>query len=332
MHALGAGVSVIAALEMLSEQTENKMLRIAVTECKTSIEKGESLANSMRRQTKVFPDIFVTMVEAGEASGSLDVSFTRMAEQFEKQAKLKATVKKASIYPIVVCIVAVVVVIAMLVFVIPTFEDMFESLGTELPAITKMVVGASKFMQKYWYIVFAAVAGIAMFIRTFKKTPNGQHFFGKLAMKIPIFGNLTVKSACAGMSRTLSTLIAAGIPLIDAIDITANTMGNIYFKEALLEAKDDVAVGAPLSEPIERSGIFPPLVYHMLGIGEETGDIDGMLTKMAGYYEEEVEQATAQVMAALEPMIIIVLAVVIGTIIMAVISPMASMYSALDSM
>ena len=327
-----AGVSVVAAFEMLPEQTENKKLRAAISDCRLDMEKGDALAVAMRRHTEVFPDIFVTMVEAGEASGSLDVSFGRMATQFEKQEKLHATVKKASIYPIIVCIVALAVVIGMLTFVIPKFEDMFADLGTELPGITLFVLAASQFFQKKWYILAAIVGAAFVGIKTFKQTDAGRHFFGKISMKAPLVGNLTVKSASAQMARTLSTLLASGISMIDALDICSGTMGNIYFKEALLAAKEDVAVGNPLSESFTRTNLFPALVRHMVGIGEETGDIEKMLDKLADYYEDEVEQATEQVMAALEPMIIVLLAGIVGTIILSVVMPMGTMYSALDNL
>ena len=329
---INAGVSVTSALEMLAEQTENKKLRAAISSCKMNIEKGESLAEAMGKHRNIFSDIFITMAEAGELSGSLDISFTRMAEQFEKDAKLKATIKKASIYPIVVLFVAIGVVIGMLMFVVPTFESMFADLGTELPGITKAVIAASAFMQKFWYLIIAAIAGLVFLFNLYKRSDSGRHLFGTIAMKAPLFGKLTVKSACARLARSLSTLLSAGIPMIDALEICASLMTNVHFQEALQTAKDDVAMGTPLSETLRRSGLFPPLVYHMAGIGEETGDIEGMLTNMAVYYEDEVEQTTAQVMAAMEPMIIIVLAGLVGTIILSVIMPMATMYGALDNL
>lgn len=329
---VSAGVPVTSALGMLAEQTENRRLADAVDSCRMSIEKGSSLADAMREHPDVFSDLFVTMTEAGEASGSLEVSFTRMAEQFEKDAKLRGTIKKASIYPIMICIVAAVVVAVCLTFVVPQFESMLTDMGTELPGVTKMVIAASNFMMTRWYVVLAAIAAIVFAIRYGKKTPGGKHFFGRLGRKLPLVGKLTVKAAAARMSRTLSTLLAAGIPLIEAISIVSETMDNIYFREALEDAQDDVAMGAPLSESLQRCGLFPPLVHHMLRIGEETGDIEGMLNKLADYYEEEVELTTQQLMTALEPIIIIILAGIVGTIVLAVMMPMMSMYSALDSL
>lgn len=329
---ISAGVTVIEALDMLAEQTENRLLAAALAECRMSIEKGSSLADAMRAHRSIFSDLFITMVAAGEASGSLDVSFSRMAVQFEKDAKLRGTVKRASIYPIIICVITVIVVVILLTFVIPSFEGMFADLDQDLPAVTRAVMGASRFLRTKWYFILAVILLLVFGIRQAKRTSAGAHFFGRLGRRAPLFGNLTTKTAVALMSRTLSTLLAAGIPLIEAIDIVSGTMDNIYFREALETAKDDVAMGAPLSETLERSGIFPALVYHMLRIGEESGDIEGMLNKLADYYDEEVELATGQIMAAIEPMIIIVLAGIVGTVVFAVMMPMMSMYSALDSL
>jgi type IV pilus assembly protein PilC len=316
---VNAGVTIIDAMEMLSDQTENKMLKKAIAEAKFAVEKGESLADAMRLNKKVFSDMFITMVEAGEASGSLEVSFSRMADQFEKEAKLKALVKKASIYPAVVAIVAVVVVIAMLTFVVPTFQQMFKDLGTTLPAITLFVVSLSKFMQSYWYVVILGIVLIVVLVKYFQTTDAGRRFFGRISMKLPLFGKLTVKTASSRLAR------------IDALEITSNVMTNIFFKEAVQQAKEDVTMGTTLSEPLYRGKLFPTLVCHMLKIGEESGNVEAMLDKLADYYDEEVEISTQSLMAALEPAIIIFLAVIIGTIIISIILPMAQMYSGLSN-
>ena len=329
---LSAGVPMIKALSMMTLQTGNKVLRAAIDDCRQEIEKGSMLADAMKRHRDVFSDFFITLVAAGEASGSLETSLDRMATQFEKDAKLKETISKASIYPTIVCVVSVIVVIVMLTFVVPSFESMLTDLGSELPAITVFVVNASEFMQKWWYLIVAALAGLFLFARYFKKTDGGKHFFDKITMKLPMLGDLTIKTASARMARTLATILASGLSLIDALEIVADTMTNIYFKEALLQVRDEVAMGAPLAECIERTKLFPPLVYQMISVGEETGEIDKMLLKLAEYYEDEVETATAKVMTALEPMIIIVLVVVVGGIIMSVMLPMFNMYSALDNL
>lgn len=327
-----AGVSMISALDMLAEQTENKRLRLAIQDCKLSIEKGETFSSALGKHSDIFSDMFITMVAAGEASGSLDVSMTRMAEQAEKDAKLKGIIKKASIYPIIVGFVAIGVIISMLTFVVPTFQSMFAQIGGKMPGLTLAIIAMSGFVRNYWPFLFAMVAALVFGTKTFNKTDTGRRFNGTLTRKLPFIGKLVVKTASARLARTLSTLLAAGIPMIDALQITADTMTNIFFHDALMDARDDVAMGSPLSSSLKRSGLFPPLVHHMVGIGEESGNIEEMLTRLASYYEEEVEQATAQVMAAMEPLIIIVLALIVGTIILSVILPMVNMYSALDTM
>jgi len=329
---IDAGVTVTSALEMLGEQTENKMLAAAIKDCKVKIEKGSSLADAMKDHRAIFSDLFITLAEAGEASGSLNVSFERMGTQFEKDSKIKGLIKKSAIYPAVVSVVAVVVVIVMLTFVVPRFQAMLADLGTDLPLLTKIVVAASNFMIAKWYIVLAVALLAVIGILRYRKTEGGGRLFGRIGIRAPLIGKLTVKGASARMARTLSTLLGAGIPMIEAIDIVARTMGNVHFREALQEAKDDVAMCEALSESLARSGLFPPLVHQMIHIGEETGDIEGMLTKLAEYYEEEVELTTQQVMAAVEPMIIIVLALIVGCIVGAVMLPMMSMYSALDNL
>lgn len=329
---ISAGVTILSALEMLAEQTENNMLRTALSEIKRSVEKGESLSSSMREHRKIFPDYFITMIQAGEVSGSLEVSFTRMAVQFEKDAHLKGLIIKASVYPIVLALVAVGVIIGVLTFVIPTFQSMFDSMSIQLPLITRIVIAMSHFVQNNFIILVAAIIGFVVFIMTFSKTDNGKHFFGKIQLHLPLFGTLAVKSSSARMARTLCTLLASGIPLIEALEITASTMTNVYFQEALLFAKSRVDMGSSLHDPLAQNKLFPPLVCHMIKIGEESGSLDNMLSSLADYYDDEVELATQTLMAALEPAIIILMAGIIGTIVMAIMLPMASMYQGLDSM
>ena len=325
-----AGVSILDALKMLSEQTENKRLKKAVEAVRVSVEKGETLARSLSEHPKIFPELMINMVAAGESSGSLDVALERMSEQFEKSAKTKALVKKAMIYPIAVCIIAVVVVVVMLVVVIPSYTDMFSQLGTELPGLTKAVVAMSDGLMAYWYIIVPIVAVAAFLISNFAKTDMGKHFFHGLKLKIPAMKNLEVKQASSMMARTLSTLMAAGVPLIEAVDIVSDTMTNVYFKEALEFCKNEIIVGQPLSKPLETCGLFPPMVYHMTRIGEEAGNTEEMLNKLADYYDEEVEMAVQSLMAAMEPMIIIVLAGIVVVLLGAIMMPMMTMYDAIS--
>ena len=327
-----AGVTIIESMKMLTEQTENPALREAMQEVSTNVQKGETLANSMRTRPDIFPNLLVHMVNAGEASGSLDIAFERMAVQFEKSDKINSMIKKAMVYPIMVLVVAVVVVIVMLTFVVPTFMSMFADMDIDMPKITLAVIAASDFMQKYWYIVVAIIIAFVVFFRWFKTTPTGEGLLNKAALKLPLFGDLTVKSSSAKFARNLSTMLAAGISMPDAVQIVADTMNNVFYRECMLNAKNDVMQGVPLSQPLEKSGLFPPMVYHMTRIGEETGNIEDMLDTMANYYEEEVENATQSLMAALEPVIIIILAGVCGVIIGSVMAPMAAMYEGLDSL
>lgn len=327
-----AGVSIIEALNMLAEQTENKLLQKSLMVVRADVEKGESFADSMAKHPRAFPELLIQMARAGEASGSLEISMERMAIQFEKSAKTQALVKKAMIYPIVVACVAVGVVVVMLVFVIPRYTDMFEELDAELPAITLAVVGLSNFIKNYWFIIVPVVIAIAAAFHMWKKTLSGKHVLGKLALRFPMTKNLVIKSASSQMARTLSTLLTAGVPLTEAVDIVADTMGNIWYKEALKDALEQLLVGVPLSQPLQTCGLFPPMVYHMVRIGEEAGSTEEMLNRLADYYEEEVEMAVQSLMAAMEPMIIIILAGIVGILLAAVMLPMVNMYAALDNL
>lgn len=327
-----AGVPMKEALQMLSEQTENKWLKRAISEVLLNVEKGNTLADSMRSQPDIFPPMLVNMVEAGEQSGSLEMAFSRMAVHFEKEAKLKATIKKATIYPIILVIAAIGVIAVMLLFVIPIFIDMFADLDIEMPAITMFVMNSSKWMTSHWYVLLAIIVGVVAAYKLIYRTTQGRLTIDRIKMKMPLFGKLTVKTACSQFARTMSTLLMSGISTIDALETTSKIVNNIHYTNAMLKAREEVMKGVPLSEPLEASGIFPPMVYHMTGIGEETGNVEEMLEKMADYYDEEVEMTTQSVLAAMEPIIILFMALIIGTLVIAVISPIASMYNGLDNL
>lgn len=327
-----AGVPMKEALQMLSEQTENKWLKRAISEVLLNVEKGNTLADSMRSQPDIFPPMLVNMVEAGEQSGSLEMAFSRMAVHFEKEAKLKATIKKATIYPIILVIAAIGVIAVMLLFVIPIFIDMFADLDIEMPALTMFVMNSSKWMTSHWYVVLAIIVGVVVAYKLIYRTTQGRLTIDRIKMKMPLFGKLTVKTACSQFARTMSTLLMSGISTIDALETTSKIVNNIHYTNAMLKAREEVMKGVPLSEPLEASGIFPPMVYHMTGIGEETGNVEEMLEKMADYYDEEVEMTTQSVLAAMEPIIILFMALIIGTLVIAVISPIASMYNGLDNL
>lgn len=327
-----AGVSILESLKMLSEQTENKKLKEATEGVRVNVEKGETLARSLALYPKVFPSLMINMIAAGESSGSLDTAMERMAIQFEKSAKINAMVKKAMIYPVIVCIVAVAVVVVMLVKVIPSYAVMFDDLGTDLPALTIAVRSLSDFLMDTWYIQLPILIVAIIALKAFAGTDVGKHIFHKIQLKIPAINNMVVKKSSSQMARTMSTLLAAGVPLVEAVDIVSSTMENVYFKEALDECKNQIIIGQPLSRPLEDTKLFPPMVYHMVRIGEESGNTEEMLTKLADYYDEEVEMAVQSLMAAMEPMIILVLAGIVGIMIAACIGPMFKMYSALDTL
>lgn len=327
-----AGVTLLDALRMLADSTENKKLKAAVQAMRTSVEKGELLSVAVKENADVFPSLMENMVAAGEASGSLDIAIERMANQYERSSKTQGLIKKAMIYPIVLVVVMIAVVIVMLVKVIPSYVDMFDDLGTELPGITVAVMKMSDGLMEYWMIIVPIIIAIVVAVMQFAKSTSGQYFFGKLALKIPAVSNLVVKSASAQMARTLSTLLAAGIPLVEAVDIVANIMTNLYFRDALTDARDEITIGQPLSRPLEDCGLFPPMVYYMVRIGEETGNTEDMLDTLANYYEEEVELAVQGLMAAMEPAIIIVMAGIVGVLLGACMAPMLTMYDALNTL
>lgn len=327
-----AGVPMKEALQMMEKQTENRILQKAIAGVLTGIEKGNTLADSMRAQVNIFPEMLINMVEAGESSGNLEMAFGRMAVHFEKDAKLKATVRKATIYPIILICAAVGVIAVMLLYVIPIFIDMFADLDITMPAFTMAVMNASKWTGKHWYVLLAILILLIVAYRSAYKTDRGRLTIDKIKMKMPLFGKLTVKTACAQFARTTSTLLAAGIPMIDCLETVSKIVRNIHYTNALMKAREEVMKGVPLSEPLQMSGIFPPMVYHMTGIGEETGNVEQMLDKLADYYDEEVEITTQSVLAAMEPLIIIFMAVVIGSLVIAVVLPIGSMYEGLGNL
>lgn len=324
-----AGVNVINALSMMSEQTENKKLKAAIKNVQSNVEKGETLSSAMRSEGDIFPSLLVSMVAAGEASGSLETAIERMAIQFEKDAKISGMVKKAMIYPIILIVVMIGVVIAMMMFVIPNFMDMFEDLDAEMPFMTVMVINMSNFILDKWWLLILIVAGIVFAYKSYYKTDAGRHMIDRIKIKIPVFGVLAVKTACARFSRIMSTLLSAGMPMISAIEIAAGTMDNVLFKDALQKVRSGVALGMGFSQQIGVTRLFPAMLVHMVGIGEETGNIEDMLTNVANYYDEEVELATQSVTALMEPMIIIVMAVVVGALVLAIYQPMITLYSTL---
>lgn len=327
---LRAGVSVASVLAMLGQQTSNKKLRAAIREMQADVEKGESLATSMRRHPKIFPAILVNMVSAGEASGNLEESFRQMELYFERSKRTKSKVTSAMIYPCVLIVVMIIVLIVMMTKIIPNFLKTFEDMDAELPKITLGVMAVCEWFKSWWWVPLLVLAALIVGGVLFHRTNKGKHFFGWLARKTPVVGNLTVKTACATFCRTMEVLIGSGLTLTDSMDLAASNMGNIYYLEAIRDARALVAEGTPLRESLVRTGIFPPMVSNLVGVGEETGDLQSMMGKVADYYDEEVEEATKKLLNLMEPAIIIFMAVFVVIIVLAIYLPMINMTKAFD--
>lgn len=327
---LRAGVSVASVLSMLGQQTGNKKLRAAIREMQADVEKGESLATSMRRHPKIFPAILVNMVAAGESSGNLEESFRQMELYFDRSKRTKSKVTSAMIYPCVLIVVMIVVLIVMMTKIIPNFLKTFEDMDADLPKITLGVMAVCNWFKVWWWVPLLVLAALIVGGVLFHRTNKGRHFFGWLARKTPVVGNLTVKTACATFCRTMEVLIGSGLTLTDSMDLAASNMGNIYYLEAIRDARALVAEGTPLRESLVRTGIFPAMVSNLVGVGEETGDLQSMMGKVADYYDEEVEEATKKLLNLMEPAIIIFMAVFVVIIVLAIYLPMINMTKAFD--
>ena len=327
---LRAGVSVASVLAMLGQQTSNKKLRAAIREMQADVEKGESLATSMRRHPKIFPAILVNMVAAGESSGNLEESFRQMELYFDRSKRTKSKVTSAMIYPCVLIVVMIVVLIVMMTKIIPNFLKTFEEMDAELPKLTQGVMAVCEWFESWWWVPLLVLVALIVGGVLFHRTDKGKHFFGWLARKTPVVGNLTVKTACATFCRTMEVLIGSGLTLTDSMDLAASNMGNIYYLEAIRDARGMVAEGTPLRESLVRTGIFPPMVSNLVGVGEETGDLQSMMGKVADYYDEEVDEATKKLLNLMEPAIIIFMAVFVVIIVLAIYLPMINMTKAFD--
>ena len=327
---LRAGVPVVNVLSMLGQQTENKKLAVAIREMQTSIEKGETLAGSMRRHPKIFSNMLINMVAAGEESGNLEESFHQMEVWFDKATKTSGAVGKAMAYPIVLICVMVVVLIVMMVNIIPGFMKTFEDMNMELPLPTQWVMAASDWFVDWWWALIIVMVGLVIGGIAFNRTNEGQHFFGWITRKLPVIGNMTVKSACATFCRTLSLLMGSGLDLTESLELVAINMENIYFREAVTAVRAMVTEGWTVNSALRNTELFPPMVYNLVGIGEETGDLQGMLSKTADYYDEEVENATATLLSLMEPAVMLFLAVFVVILVLAIFLPMMSMNQAYD--
>ena len=327
---LRAGVSVSNILAMLGHQTENKKLAAAIRDMQSSIEKGETLAGSMRKHNKIFSDMLVNMIAAGEESGNLEEAFAQMEVWFDKAKKTRSAVTKAMVYPCILIFVMIVVLIIMMVKIIPSFMSTFTEMNMELPLPTQMVMAASDWFVKWWWLVVTLlIVGIVGGI-FFNRTNKGKHFFGWFARKIPVLGMFTERSSSAIFCRTLALLLGSGLSLTESLDLVTMNMSNIYFREAVQTIRALVSEGWGLGDAIRYTELFPPMVYNMVGIGEETGDLQGMLEKVADYFDDEVEDATQRLLAMMEPAIMLFLAVFVVIIVLAIFLPMMNMTKAYD--
>lgn len=327
---LRAGVPVTTVLSMLGQQTENKKLAVAIRDMQTNIEKGETLAGSMRRHPRIFSNMLVNMIAAGEESGNLVESFHQMEMWFDKAKKTKSAVSKAMVYPCVLLVVMVVVLIVMMTSIIPGFLETFEEMNMELPAVTLAVMAVSDWFVQWWWLLVIGLLVLAVGGVLFSRTIRGQHVFGWITRNMPVVKLMTVRSASATFCRTLALLLGSGLTLTESLDLVAMNMGNIYFREAVQTVRAMIAEGWAMNTALRDTGMFPPMVYNLIGIGEETGDLQGMLEKTADYYDDEVQDATARLLALMEPAIMIFLAFFVLIIVLAIFLPMMNMTQAYD--
>lgn len=318
---IDAGLPLVQCLEILAAQQPNKIFKKALQDIRTDVEGGATFATALKRQPKIFNQLYTNMVEAGEAGGILDTILNRLAAYIEKAISLKRRIKSAMIYPSVIVTVAVIVVVFLLIFVIPTFKAMFEGFGATLPLPTQIVLEASRIMVAYWYIFFGSLAVTIVGLRYYYKTPNGRKAIDALLLKAPVFGDLIRKVAVAKFTRTLGTLISSGVAILDGLEITARTAGNKVVEEAVMRTRASIAEGKTIAEPLKASGVFPPMVVSMIAVGEQTGALDSMLAKIADFYDEEVDVAVANLTSLLEPMLMVFLGVVIGGVVIAMYLP-----------
>jgi type IV pilus assembly protein PilC len=324
---LDAGLPLVQCLEILGEQEENRTFQTVIHAVRSDVEAGSSLADAMKKHPKAFDNLYVNMVAAGEAGGILDVILQRLSTYIEKAVKLKSQVKSALIYPVSVIVIAAFVVFIILWKVIPVFTQLFAGLGGELPLITRIVVGASNIVGRYFIFIVIIVIAAAVGISRWHKTYRGRRIIDGALLKIPVIGMLLRKIAVARFCRTLATLTASGVPILDGLEITAKTAGNAIVEDAIMAVRKSVEEGKTVSEPLAETKVFPAMVVQMINVGEQTGALDQMLAKIADFYEEEVDTAVAGLMKLIEPLMITVLGVVIGTIVTAMYLPLYDVLS-----
>jgi len=326
---IDAGLPLVQCLDILGKQEPNKHFAAAILKVREDVEGGAALADSMKRHPKTFDSLYANMIAAGEAGGILDTILKRLAVYIEKNVKLKGEVKSAMIYPIAVMTIAALVVAAILWKVIPTFASMFEGLGAELPLPTRVVIAASNGVVAWGWLGVIILAGIGFALTRYYATPGGRRTIDRLLLKAPVLGGILRKVAVARFCRTLSTLLASGVPILDGLDITARTSGNAIIEEAILTTRTGIERGETISGPLRETNVFPSMVVQMINVGETTGALDNMLSKIADFYEEEVDTAVAGLLTLLEPIMIAILGVIVGGIVIAMYMPIFDMISKL---
>ncbi len=326
---LGAGIPVVQSLEVLAKGSKNVSLANTLQEVVNLIGSGKRLGDALAQYPLVFDTFYVNMVKAGEEGGVLDIVLERLAEYIEKNVKLTGKIKGAMIYPAAIIVVAFLVIAAIMIFVIPNFEELFASMNQELPALTQYVVDASRFFVSYWYIIFGG-AGFAVFLlRNYYRTPDGKNTVDAILIDVPLIGDVIQKGAIAKFSRTLSTLVAAGVGIMESMDIAARVAGNIVLEQAFFRAKDAISQGKSMTVPLSKEKYVPSMVTQMVGVGEQTGALDTMLSKIADFYEDEVDASVGALTAAMEPLLMVVLGGIIAVLVIAMYLPIFNMAGAM---
>ncbi len=325
---INSGLPLVQALDILATQSENPALKEVTRQVVFDVESGNTVADALRKHPKAFTELYVNMVAAGEAGGILDTILMRLAVFMEKNDALVRKVKGAMIYPGVIMSVAGIAIVVLLIFVIPVFQNMFASVNMALPLPTRIVIGMSNFLKHYWWAVFGGLGAGVYFLKKYYATPAGKLSIDRLMLRAPVLGDVLRKSAVSRFTRTLGTLISSGVSILDGLEITAKTSGNRVIQDAIMESRASIAGGETISAPLKKSNVFPPMVISMISVGEQTGGLDEMLTKIADFYDEEVDAAVGGLLALMEPMMIVFLGVVVGGMVVAMYLPIFDMVNA----
>jgi type IV pilus assembly protein PilC len=326
---IDAGLPLVQCLEILAANQENQTFQKTLTGVRTTVEGGATLANAMRQYPIIFDDLTTNMIEAGETGGILDIILQRLATYVEKAVRLRSAVKSALIYPVAVVSMAVLIVGALLKWVVPIFANLFAGLGVALPLPTRITMGLSQFVQTFWWIIMVGGIGLWFGVKQIRKNPRGRYYFDKMLLNLPVVGGLLRKIAVGRFTRTLGTLITSGVPILEGLSITAKTSGNAVLEEALMKVRKAIEEGRTIVDPLRECGVFPNMVTQMIGVGEATGAMDSMLQKIADFYEEEVDAATKDMLAMLEPVIIGILGISVGGIVISLYMPLFAMIAKL---